>query len=251
MKLIFGVAGGLDIPEEEERRRILYDLLRQVACQTKSKFLCETNFSTSESRWALAYVLSWLRVAGGDSVLPPWVRLENRRVVTLIKELRDVPCDDSACAYCSSVHNPEVQLKQFFGFDSFRPTPQYGEGGSLQRRIVQAGMRNESILAIMPTDSSKSLCFQLPALVSNFRRGQLTIVISPLQALMKDQVDGLVPRTGLHNAAALYGLLTHIERKDVLRRVRMGNIGILYVAPNNYVAGHLETPFFNEKLDAG
>ena len=68
----------------------------------------------------------------------------------------------------------------------------------------------------------KSLCFQLPALVRNYRRGVLTIVISPLQALMKDQVDGLVRRTGTPFAAALYGLLTPLERGDVLRRVCLG-----------------------------
>ncbi len=57
-------------------------------------------------------------------------------------------------------------------------------------------MRNESLLAILPTGGGKSLCYQLPALVRNHRRGVLTIVLSPLQALMKDQVDGLERRTG-------------------------------------------------------
>src|SRR5204863_1671530 len=77
----------------------------------------------------------------------------------------------------------------------------------------------------------KSLCFQLPALVRNYRRGVLTLVISPLQALMKDQVDGLVRRTGTPFAAALYGLLTAPERGDVLRRVRLGDVALLYVSP--------------------
>lgn len=58
-------------------------------------------------------------------------------------------------------------------------------------------MRDESLLAILPTGGGKSLCYQLPALVRNFRRGALTIVISPLQALMKDQVDGLMRRTNM------------------------------------------------------
>ncbi len=92
-------------------------------------------------------------------------------------------------------------------------------------------MRGESLLAIMPTGGGKSLCFQLPALVRNIRRGQLTIVVSPLQALMKDQVDGLVRRTGHHNVAALNGLLTSPERGAVLRGIRMGGIAVLYVSP--------------------
>lgn len=231
MKLVFQATEGLDAPTGEEGRSLLSALVGQMACRTSGNFLSETDFSTDEARWALAYVLTWLRVSGADSVLPPWVRLHNRLVVPVVSRLRDVPCDDPACEYCSSVHNPEAQLKRFFAFDAFRPTPEDANGGSLQRRIVLAGMRNESHLAVMPTGGGKSLCFQLPALVRSFRRGQLTIVVSPLQALMKDQVDGLVRRTGMQNVAALYGLLTSPERAEVLRGVRMGGIALLYVAP--------------------
>jgi ATP-dependent DNA helicase RecQ len=135
------------------------------------------------------------------------------------------------CAYCRRVHNSQEQLHTFFGFDAFRPTPPSSTGGSLQQEIVEAGMRNDSLLAILPTGGGKSLCFQLPALVRNYRRGVLTIVLSPLQALMKDQVDGLVRRTGTPFAAALYGLLTPPERSDVLRRVRLGDVALLYVSP--------------------
>jgi ATP-dependent DNA helicase RecQ len=67
--------------------------------------------------------------------------------------------------------------------------------------------------------------------VRNYRRGVLTLVISPLQALMKDQVDGLVRRTGTPFAAALYGFLAPPERGDVLRRVRSGDVALLYVSP--------------------
>jgi len=152
-------------------------------------------------------------------------------VLPLISALRDTPCSDPACAYCRQCHDPKKQLLKFFGYDDFRQTPTNGSGGSLQQDIVQSGMRNESLLAILPTGGGKSICFQLPALVRNFRRGSLTIVISPLQSLMKDQVDGLRRRTGTPFAAALYGMLTPPERGDVLRRVRLGDIAILYVSP--------------------
>ena len=75
------------------------------------------------------------------------------------------------------------------------------------------------------------MCFQLPALVRHMRRGLLTVVISPLQALMKDQVDNLRNKTGAPNAAALNGLLTAPERGDVLKGVQMGDVAILYVSP--------------------
>ncbi|NVK61396.1 MAG: DEAD/DEAH box helicase, partial [Rhodobacteraceae bacterium] len=72
----------------------------------------------------------------------------------------------------------EALLKEVFGFDAFRP----GQG-----EIVDAVARGENVLAIMPTGGGKSLCYQLPALM----RGGVTVVISPLIALMRDQVRGL------------------------------------------------------------
>jgi ATP-dependent DNA helicase RecQ len=67
----------------------------------------------------------------------------------------------------------------------------------------------------------------LPALIRHWRRGLLTVVISPLQALMKDQVDNLVKNTGTPFAEAVYGLQTPPERGAVLERVRLGDVAIL------------------------
>jgi ATP-dependent DNA helicase RecQ len=186
---------------------------------------------TPAERMAVAYAVTWLRVAGSNSVLPPWVRLEHPGVGRLIARLRETPCASADCAYCRRVHDAREQLRAFFGLDDFRSRPANPAGGSLQRDIVEAGLRGDSLLAILPTGGGKSLCYQLPALVRNYRRGTLTIVISPLQSLMKDQVDGLVRRTGTAYAAALYGLLTMPERADVLRRVRLGDVALLYVSP--------------------
>ncbi len=186
---------------------------------------------TQADRLALAYTLAWLRVAGSNSVLPPWVRHEYPLTGRIINRLREIPCSSPKCAYCRRVHNSTAQLRAFFELEGFRPTPQTSSGGSMQQAIVEAGMAGESLLAILPTGGGKSLCYQLPALVRNYRRGVLTIVLSPLQALMKDQVDGLVRRTGTAFAAALYGLLTAPERSDVLRRIRLGDLALLYVSP--------------------
>src|ERR1700738_3709562 len=82
-------------------------------------------------------------------------------------------------------------LKRWFGFDDFRP---------LQAEIVADTLSGRDVLALLPTGGGKSLCFQLPAVMTD----GLTVVISPLVALMKDQVDGLltagVPATALNSS---------------------------------------------------
>jgi ATP-dependent DNA helicase RecQ len=228
MGLLFEAAGGVR-PSEARALTLCRELFQRFACRSVTP--CESDFRTSQGRLALAYVVTWLRVAGSNSVLPPWVRLGHPAVCEWITRLRETPCEAMDCAYCRRVHDAREQLRTFFGLDDFRPAPPNPRGGSLQRDIVEAGLRESSLLAILPTGGGKSLCYQLPALVRNLRRGTLTIVISPLQALMKDQVDGLVRRTGTPFAAALYGLLTPPERGDVLRRIRLGDIAILYVSP--------------------
>ncbi|MDO9269721.1 MAG: RecQ family ATP-dependent DNA helicase [Methylobacter sp.] len=180
---------------------------------------------------ALAYCLAWLRVAGGNSVLPPWVRLRFEDVAPTLNRLREVPCNDPACSYCAQMHNPVIWLEQYFGFPGFRPEPPAADGGSLQEQIVKAAMCGKPLFAILPTGGGKSLCFQLPALVRYQRRGVLTIVVSPLQALMKDQVDNLRNKTGAPNAAALSGMLTAPERGEVLQGIQNGDIALLYVSP--------------------
>jgi len=180
---------------------------------------------------ALAYCLAWLTVAGHNSVLPPWVRHRFDDVVPILRELRDVPCDNPSCSWCRNIHNPIQQLQKFFGYPVYRATPATVEGTSLQEAIVRFGMSDKPQLAILPTGGGKSLCYQIPALARNFRRGVLTIVISPLQALMKDQVDGLASKTGTMFSAAIYGMLTPPERGEILERVRLGDIAILYVSP--------------------
>ncbi|MGR9014271.1 MAG: DEAD/DEAH box helicase, partial [Gammaproteobacteria bacterium] len=196
---------------------------------------CSTAIQQMAKRFApvtaLTYCLAWLRVAGGNSVLPPWVRLRFDDVAPTLNRLRDVPCNDPACSYCAQMHNPVIWLERYFGFAGFRPEPAAPDGGSLQEQIVKAAMCGKPLFAILPTGGGKSLCFQLPALVRYQRRGALTIVVSPLQALMKDQVDNLRNKTGAPNAAALYGMLTAPERGEVLQGIQSGDIALLYVSP--------------------
>ena len=117
-------------------------------------------------------------------------------------------------------------LKRYFGFQDFR----HG-----QEEIIRTIMSGFSILAVMPTGRGKSLCFQLPALM---RKG-LTIVVSPLIALMKDQVDELNRRE--INSSVLNSSQTIMVQEDVVRRAQSGEYRFLYLAPERFrVASFLE-----------
>lgn len=186
-----------------------------------------------DRRFALALALGWVRVSGGNSVLPTWVHRALPLVRELIYELREQDCGDPSCRYCAGQHNPEHQLQLHFGKPSFRPTPVAPDGSSLQRAIVTAGLARKSLLAVLPTGGGKSICYQLPALVHYWRAGQLTVIVSPLQSLMKDQVDNLVA-AGVMCAVTINGLLTPPERRAALDKIRLGDAGIVLVSPEQF-----------------
>ena len=219
--------------------RISVAQARELAGRRLSPLVCRSAFTNHllpalhnpATRPALSYMLAWLLVAGSNSVLPPWVTRRFPEVKRLLHLLRASPCDNDGCSYCRENSDPAGQLERYFGFSAFRPSPATEVGGSLQEAIVGAGMQDRPHLAILPTGGGKSLCYQLPALSRYYRLGLLTIVISPLQALMKDQVDNLAELTGTPYAAAINGLLTPPERHEVFERVRLGDVAILYVAP--------------------
>lgn len=110
-------------------------------------------------------------------------------------------------------------LKTYFGFDELRPG---------QQEVVQAIMDGRDAMGIMPTGGGKSLCYQLPALC----RPGLTVVVSPLIALMKDQVDALLAR-GIP-AAAINSSLGAEEYRQVMQALRYGELKIVYVAPERF-----------------
>ena len=199
-------------------------------CRTRLEQLTAHELLAAEIRWPLAYVLAWLRVSGGNSVLAPWVLHQFPATARLIAEFRDIPCGSAGCRYCITTHDPRHELKRYFGFDDFR---QEQDGKSAQHDITLAGMRGKSVLAVLATAGGKSICFQLPALNRYHRNGSLSIIISPLQSLMKDQVDGLLAHN-IQCAEALNGLLTMPERSHVLEKIQLGDIGILLVSPEQF-----------------
>jgi ATP-dependent DNA helicase RecQ len=186
--------------------------------------------SDPRNGWPMAYALSWISAAGGDSVMPPWVRMQFPQAGRIVRHLRDTNCGDSGCAWCVEKNNPNAALERWFGLPSFRPQPVDDMGRPLQERIVAEAMAGKSVLGILPTGTGKSVCYQIPALSRFDKTGALTVVISPLVALMADQVQGLA-RAGISSAVTVNGMLSLPERHDALEKVRMGDAAILLISP--------------------
>ena len=183
---------------------------------------------------AFSYVLAWLRVSGGNSVLPPWVRLQFPSTGRLIRQLaRNALRRSRPARIARSISTRSRNWNAISAIAAFRAEPKNRGRRLLQEDIVRAGYAGESLLAILPTGGGKSICYQLPALLRHRRSGSLTIIISPLQSLMKDQVDNLI-KAGIYSAATLNGMLTMPERRDVLDKVRLGDVGILLVSPEQF-----------------
>ena len=104
------------------------------------------------------------------------------------------------------------------------------DGEPLQERAARAAVNGKSLLAIFPTGGGKSLTFQLPALMVGRSVHGLTVVISPLQSLMKDQVDNLADR-GITDAVTINGMLDPITRALSIQRVMDGEASLLYISP--------------------
>ena len=193
--------------------------------------------------WPLAYALAWLSVAGGNSVMPPWVRHQFPAAPRLVRRLRDTSCAARSCDWCRERHDARRELTRWFGFPDFRATPRTAGGLPMQRAIVEAAMAGEHVLGILPTGAGKSVCYQLPALSRYDRIGALTVVISPLVALMADQVAGLEKR-GITGCLTVNSLLSLPERKEALDRIRLGGAGIALIAPEQ-----LRSPTVRKALD--
>ncbi|NJM46299.1 MAG: DNA helicase RecQ [Alkalinema sp. RU_4_3] len=122
----------------------------------------------------------------------------------------------------------EKYLKHYFGYDAFRPG---------QQDIIEAALKDQDVVVLIPTGGGKSLCFQLPALL----KSGLTIVVSPLIALMQDQVQQLqtngIPATFLNSS------LSGAQQRDRTQSILNGKIKLLYVAPERLLSDEFLNDF--------
>ncbi len=224
---VFEYVRGVRRPSPAEAQMAIRGLLRGKACDHQIETVIP---EAVQNGWPLAYALAWISVAGGDSVMPPWVRHQFPEASHLVRRLRDKPCADPQCDWCRTQNDPKTLLTRWFGFDGFRPNPAGPDGKPLQETIVATALEKTPTLGILPTGTGKSVCYQLPALSQFTKTGALTIVISPLVALMADQVEGML-RQGISSCVTINGMLSMPERQEALNRVRLGDAAMLLISP--------------------
>jgi len=196
----------------------------------------------SETPIELAYCLALINCRNRYSITPPWVLKNYPKVERVMFSLRSKPCL-IGCIYCNQALDIHKGLKRYFGFDLYRTYA----GEPLQANAVKASIDNKSLLAVFPTGGGKSITFQVPALMSGENTKGLTVVISPLQSLMKDQVDNL-EKAGITDAVTINGLLDPIERGKSFERVADGSASLLYISPESLRSRTIERLLLGRKI---
>jgi ATP-dependent DNA helicase RecQ len=203
---------------------------------------CDVKSMISQRPVAVAYALALLNSNDRYSITPAWVLKNYPDVESILFLLRNNRCN-TGCEYCNEALNSSKALKRYFGFDAFRSY----DNETLQENAINATIHHKSILAIFPTGGGKSITFQLPALMSGENAKALTVVISPLQSLMKDQVDNL-EKKGITEAVTINGLLDPIERSKSIERVENGHASLLYISPESLRSVTIERLLLKRKI---
>ena len=178
----------------------------------------------------LAYILAILTPHIEIKSHPPKVLYSYPNIVEIQKKL------------CFSLDNANEELinfsKEIFGFGEFRPFPRLNAGilddpTISQREIVEASLKDESFLAILPTGGGKTFTFWLPAVLKAKSYKALTVVISPLQALIEDHIKSFNAKVANFKAVAISGFMSPLERSEAVDQVVNGEADILYLAPES------------------
>lgn len=190
----------------------------------------------------LAYALALINCKDRYSITPPWVLHTFPDVDKLMVQLRSTLCI-TGCPYCNKAFDIHLGLKKYFGFDSYR----LYDNEPLQAKAVEAAVKGKSILSVFPTGGGKSITFQVPALMCGEMVKGLTVVISPLQSLMKDQVDNL-RKHNITDAVTINGLLDPIDRAKSFERIEDGSASILYISPESLRSRSIERLLLGRKI---
>ena len=188
----------------------------------------EFNKLSGQECAAFAFALAFIFFNDNYSAISSIILKKYPNVMRILKEIRfDLQKIDAL----------ELSKDIFEGIDEFKEFETIdGSSKISQKQIVDSALRGESFIAVLPTGAGKTYTFQLPALIKANIYRPLTIVISPLKALMKDQVENFAQKEGCSKNFKIYassGDLSYLEKQVVLKGVRDGSVDILYIAPES------------------
>lgn len=230
-----GFTGFFELTDEKEKLQILTKRMLATLLQSEhaSLFCGQADLEELIEKLPveLAYAIALITTDDSESLPPPWILHRFPAVMQVINRLRVSCYGKGSCAYCEHLQ-PKAGLQKWFGFSGFRSFEGDGEQ-PLQEQVVEATLAGKSFIAIFPTGGGKSLTFQLPALMQGAANRSLTVIISPLQSLMKDQVDVLEKRHGITAAVTINGMLSPLERTEAMERVTQGGANLLYISPES------------------
>ncbi|WP_456382456.1 RecQ family ATP-dependent DNA helicase, partial [Hydrogenimonas sp.] len=217
----------LSKPPEKLELSLLKKILLRLYEDT---FIDETVLEVAIARHPveLAYIVALLTPIIESKAHPPRVLHEYPDIVKVHRQLT-----------LSKTPNDLTEFsEQTFGFATFREFPRLDpslhEGTTLsQREIVEAALKEESFIAVLPTGGGKTFTFWLPALYRARRTKALTVVISPLQALMRDHIESFNRQVANFTAVAISGYQNALERSDAIDKVISGEADVLYLAPES------------------
>jgi len=194
----------------------------------------------------LAFILAVRMPELEVNAQPPKVLYDYKNITSLQEKL----CFD----YESSLEELSSIAKEIFGFGTFRDFVRQDAnletGATLsQKEIVEAALKNESFLAVLPTGGGKTFTFWLPSLIKAKSLKTLTVVISPLQALIKDHMESFHETVANYKAVALSGYLSPSERVEAMEKVVNGDADILYLAPESLRSNAVFTILKNRVIE--
>ena len=221
----------LHLPSDQEIRSKRQEVQTWFVERYKTS-ICLNNFQDEWNDFHIewSYLLTLFNEEGPSDYVPHWVRYQYPHIERILHRRRMIPCEDKKCPYCSNELDSVHQLEKWFKYPSFRKFTET-ETIPIQQQVVECALRGESLLAVFPTGGGKSLTFQLPALIAGKQMAALTVVISPIVALMKDQVDVLEKRHQIGDAVYINSMLSPLERKNAIRAVAENEKNILYISP--------------------
>ncbi len=202
---------------KEESKNILNNFLKNKVCSNVFNKFFPNNIE-------FLIACNFLYSVKDNSIPPKFLSYTNNFYKTL-DFITHYRCEN--CEFCKT-HSLNFYLKKYFNYNDFR---KFG-WKDLQKESVQKALNNNDILVIFPTWWWKSLTFQLPALIEAEKSRKMTIVISPLLSLMKDQVESLRKKWAT-NVGYINWLQNSLERAQTLRNIQEWWIDILYLAPES------------------